>query len=141
MRGRTIKNNEPKTLKDHANTSTIKKYLTKEGSPKSPVPDKSGPEKQKQGNKDKKKAPGKKKGELLDQPKEDISISTESEFDRSKMEEQGTGAQLPTKMEMVDMFLRLETFIKTEFTALQTDLGHLLTRVEETEEKTEKLEN
>lgn len=36
MRGRTLKGSEIKTLKVNANTSTIKKYMTQEVSPKSP---------------------------------------------------------------------------------------------------------
>lgn len=36
MKGRTTKHSDPKTLKEKENTSTIKQYLTKETSPKSP---------------------------------------------------------------------------------------------------------
>lgn len=62
-RGRSLKGNKPKTPKENANTSTIKKYLTKDGSTKS-----LGLEKQQQGNKDKKKRPWeKKKGEAPNQ--------------------------------------------------------------------------
>lgn len=70
---------------------------------------------------------GKKKGETSDQSREDIS--TESELEISKMEEQGAGIQIPTKLEMTDMFARLENSIKTEISTLRADLGQLLTRV------------
>lgn len=80
MRGRSVKGNEPKTPKGNANTSMIKKYLTKDGSPTSP-----GLDRQQQGNKVKKKDLGKKKGEISDQSTEDIS--TESELEISKMVE------------------------------------------------------
>lgn len=128
MRGRTLKGSEPKTPKESANTSTIKKYLTKDGSPKSP-----GLEKQQQGIKDKKKDPGKKKGEISDKSREDIS--TESELEISKMEYQEASTRMPTKLEMSEMFIRLENSIKIEISTKRADLGQLLRRVEETEEK------
>lgn len=43
--------------------------------------------------------------------------------------------QTPTKMEMTDMFTRLENSIKTEISTLQADLGQLLIHMEVTEEK------
>lgn len=131
MNGRTTKGSDPKTPKEKANTSLIKRYLTKETSPKSP-----GLGKQQQVKQDKKKDPTKKKGENSDHSGEDIS--TESELEISKMDEQSAGAQIPTKLEMSEMLLRLENAIKVEITTLLADLGQLLTRVEETEDRTDK---
>lgn len=88
MRGRTIKDNEPKTPKENANTSAIRKHLTKDGSPKSP-----GIENQQQGDKEIKKTLEKERNFRED-------ISTESEMETSKMDEQGACAQMPTKLEM-----------------------------------------
>lgn len=42
-------------------------------------------------------------------------------------------AQIPTKIEMTEMFSRLENAIKLEIYTLRVDLGQLLKRVEETE--------
>lgn len=48
------------------------------------------------------------------------------------------GAQIPRKMEMTEMFSRLKNAIKVEIYTLRADLGQLLTRVEETEERSDK---
>lgn len=54
------------------------------------------------------------------------------------MEEQSISVQMPTNLEITDMFARLENSIKTEIATMRADLGHLLKRVEETEDKTVK---
>lgn len=88
--------------------STIQKYLTKDGNTKSPGVEKN----KKQGTKEKKKDPGKQKGDLSDKSREDINI--ESQLESSKMEEQRINAQIPTKMEMIEMFAKLENSIKRD---------------------------
>lgn len=45
---------------------------------------------------------------------------------------------LPTKIELLEMFTKLETLIKTEILNVRTDMGHLLKRVEIVEEVSEK---
>lgn len=45
---------------------------------------------------------------------------------------------LPTKIELLEMFAKLETVIKTEILNVRTDMGHLLKRVEIVEEVSEK---
>lgn len=59
----------------------------------------------------------------------------ESESETSKIGEQGAISQMPTKLEIIEMFTRLENSINTEIATLHEDLGQMLTRVEETEEK------
>lgn len=61
----------------------------------------------------------------------------EREFDSSSMEEQRNIPQMPTKMEMVEMFAKLEDSIKSEISNVRTDMGFLLRGVEEVEEKSE----
>lgn len=46
--------------------------------------------------------------------------------------------QIPTKMEVLEMFAKLKNSIKTVITNVRLDMGHLLRRVEETEELTGK---
>lgn len=53
------------------------------------------------------------------------------------MEEQSAFSQIPTKTDMAEMLSRLENAIKEEITTLSVDLGHVLARVEATEERTE----
>lgn len=54
------------------------------------------------------------------------------------MEDQGAGAQMPTKLEMSEMFIRMENSIKTENPTLRADLGQLLMQVEDTEGRADK---
>lgn len=46
--------------------------------------------------------------------------------------------QIPTKGEMLEMFLRLENSIKADINTLRVDLGNLLARVELSEDKIDK---
>lgn len=63
---------------------------------------------------------------------------TEGELDLRKMEEQSNIAPIPTKLEMMEMFAKLENSIKSEITNVRMDMGHLLRIVEEAEELTGK---
>lgn len=76
------------------------------------------------------------KGKNLDLSRENKSAESEPEI--SRMDKQNAGAQIPTKLEMTEMLLRLENSFKGEITALRADLGLLLTRVEEMEAQTDK---
>lgn len=67
--------------------------MTKEASPKSP-----GLRKQQKAPQENAKDSGKKQGETSDQARDEIS--TESEMETSKMDEQNTDAHIPTKIEM-----------------------------------------
>lgn len=132
MKGRTSKGCDLKTPKGTENASAITQYLTKETSPESLG---SG-QKQQQLKQDKKGEPGKKKKETSSLFRVNISIERKPEI--STMNVQNEGAQIPTKLEMSEMLLRLENSIKGEISALRSDLGMLLTRVEEMEEQTDK---
>lgn len=106
--------------------------MTKEKSPEN----RGSGKQQQQVKQDKKKESEKKKRETSDLSRD--NISTESDPETSRMEDQNEGAQIPAKLEMSGMLLKLENSIKGEITALQTDLGMLLTRVEGMEEQTDK---
>lgn len=45
---------------------------------------------------------------------------------------------MPTKLEMSEMFIRMENSIKTENSTLRADLGQLLMQVEDTEGRADK---
>lgn len=126
MRGRSQKATEPKTPKESLNMRAIQKYL-KEASAKSP-----GLEKKQLGTKDKKKEPVKHKVDQGEKSREELKSTGELDF--SKMEEQRNLASIPTKTKMLEMFAKLEILIKMENSNLRTDMGHLLSRVEEAEE-------
>lgn len=88
------------------------------------------------GAKEKKKELAKQKGDQGDKTREDIGM--ERGLDSSSMEEQTNISQMPTKMEMMKMFVKLENSMKSEISVVSVDMGHLWRRVEEAEEKTEK---
>lgn len=62
-------------------------------------------------------------------------IQIESDRERDLDSEQDT--QLPTKSEILKMFKKLEDTIKSETNKIQENLGHMLVRLEETENKVE----
>lgn len=51
------------------------------------------------------------------------------------MEEQSLKSQLPTKLEMAEMFAKLENSLKTIMATLHSILGQILTRVEDKERR------
>lgn len=139
MRGRSHKTTEPKTQRESLNTSvtasSIQKYLTtKEGNQKSPDVEK----KTSLPTKNAKKEMAKLKGAQGDKTREETQTEREMETYEGDGEEQRSIAQMPTKIEMMAMFERMESLIKSEITNVRMDLGHLLRRVEEAEERTEK---
>lgn len=50
-------------------------------------------------------------------------------------EEQQLNAQLPTKVEMAAIFAALESSLKIEMATIHKNLGHVLTRVDDTEKR------
>lgn len=85
-----------------------------------------------QSTKDKKKDLTKNKGASGGTPRS--AISPGPEFDLST---EANMEALPTKIEMQDMFTKLENVLKAEILNIREDLGHLLKRVETVEEVTE----
>lgn len=97
---------EPKTPKESLNLSTIQKYLvTKEVSPNS-----LDTEKKQQGVKEKKKVVVKQKRGSGDKASEDTG--REMDLNISKMAEQRNESQIPSKIEMMEVFAKLEISIK-----------------------------
>lgn len=122
MRGRSQRASEPKTPRE----SSIQKYL-KDASSKSPVL-----EKGQTSLRGKKKELGKLKVDQSEKSREELDLEGEPEI--SIREDQRKMALIPTKTEMSEMFEKLEKSIKAEISNVNTDMGHLLRRVEEAEE-------
>lgn len=55
-------------------------------------------------------------------------MEMEREIDITEGEDQRSISQMPTKMETMAMFERMESLIKSEITNVRMDLGHLLRR-------------
>lgn len=105
--------------------------MSQGASPRNIDQEKQGPAKM-----ERKRGTEKETGETSDHSREDFT--TESELKISRVEEKSVDAQIPTKGEMMEMFLRLENSIKSDINMLRVDLGNLLERVEKTEKRTDK---
>lgn len=119
MRGRNQKIAEPKIPRESLNSSTIQKYL-KEVSVKSP-----GADMKQAGTKDKKTQMKQKVGQG-----EKLREDTEQEGAgaMSDMEESRNPAFSINKIEMIEMFTKLENVIKSEILNVRSDMSHLLRR-------------
>lgn len=128
MRGRNQKTAKPKTPRERLNTSTIQKYL-KEVTSKSPAAD------MKQAGRKDKKTQLKQKGGQGEKPREDMEQEGAGVMNDS--EEIRNAIPFISKAEMTEMFTKLENVIKSEILSVQSDISHLLRRVEEIEETTD----
>lgn len=132
------KGGPPKTPKDNLSGSgagsTIKQYLAKGASPGS-----AHQETQITTMTDKKKKGSNGRGDQTPEQSRD-DLSTENTLELSRIDEHRQEPQPPSKNEIAEMFKALETSNKMEIGLLRTDLGNLLTRVEEAEDKMDKQE-
>lgn len=127
MRGRPQRGAEGKQPRESLNTSSIQKYLkeTNQGSPKNPAHDNN-----QQSGKEKKKEKAKSQGAN--------GGSIRGESGTPNMMEDPSMESPLTKIELLEMFAKLEVVIKTEIHNVRTDMGHLLKRVESAEEASDK---
>lgn len=113
MRGRTQRTTEPKTpqrnFKHKFNSEVFKRE-----EPQSP-----GEEKKQDNLKGKKKEVTKSKGAQGDKPREGTGIGMAHNPITSQ--DQGSMAQMPTKLEVMEMFAKLENSIKSEITNVRGD--------------------
>lgn len=115
----------------NTSASTIKQYMVKGGSPGS-----SQQETQKLNITDKKKGRNEREDMTPDYSREELLA--ENTMEASRIDEHRQDPQLPSKGELAEMLKALEMSIKAEFTLLRSDLGNLLVRVEEAEDKLDK---
>lgn len=130
MKGRSTRTTESQSTRDSLNTSSIQKFL-KEASAKSP-----SMETKQTGSKEKKKEQQKQKGGQGDKVREELDTEGASAW--SSAEEQRIMALVPSKTDLIEMFTKLESVIKSEIANVRADMGHLLHWVEEVEEVAER---
>lgn len=63
------------------------------------------------------------------------NVSSRHRYEPDNIIEQRSGSSMPTKMEMADMFAKLEQSIKADMVVIHGDLGQILTQVEGTGER------